>query len=316
MKPKVLITGITGFVGSWLAEYIIENELGEVYGTKRWRSPMDNIKHLDIPIYDCDLKDVGSVIRVLKRVKPDRIYHLAAQSYVKSSFEYPMETMQDNAGGTLNLLESILLTGQNPFIHICSSSEVYGDVGEDEIPIKETHPFRPASPYADSKVLEDMYGYTYWLAHGLDIVRTRMFTHTGPRRGEVFCESTFAKQIAEIEVGKRDHISVGNLESIRTWLDVRDAVKAYWKLAECHAGEVYNIGGDHTCTVGEMLRALMDFSTVDRFDIVVDEARLRPADVTRQIPDVSKFKKAVEWEPEIGFDFTMRDLLQYWRERV
>ncbi len=313
---KVLITGITGFVGSHLADYILDK--GEVYGIKRWRSPMDNINHIKdkIKLYDCDLTDLSSVIHVINEIRPDRIYHLAAQSYVPASYSYPAKTLMDNGLGTLNLLEAVRITNQNPFIHICSSSEVYGQVKKNETPITESNPFRPASPYAVSKVTEDMYGWMYYTAYGMNIVRTRMFTHTGPRRGEVFVTSSFAKQLAEMKKGYGDKIYVGNLDSVRTFLDVRDAVKAYWLLPQCPAGEVYNIGGDETMTVGEMLDKLIELSGVSNVRIVVDKSRLRPADVSLQIPDSSKFKKATGWEPEIAFRKTLTDLLQYWKERV
>lgn len=314
-----LITGLTGMVGSHLADYILDNSLGEVVGIKRWRSPLENIEHIldRVTLYDCDLTDMPSIIRVLKEVEPDRVYHLAAQSYVPASYSYPVKTLEDNATGTLNLLESIRVMGQNPFIHICSSSEVYGQVEKGETPITESQTFRPASPYAVSKVAEDMYGWMYYTAYGMNIVRTRLSTHTGPRRGDVFVTSSFAKQIAQIEKGLRKPIiSVGNLDSVRTFLDVRDAVKAYWLLPLCQAGEVYNIGGDTTMTVGEMLNKLIEIAGIEGIEIKVDKLRLRPADVTMQIPDSSKFKKATGWKPEIPFETTMADLLQYWRERV
>lgn len=317
-KPRVLITGITGFVGSHLADYILDNKLGEVYGIKRWRSPMDNIEHIKdkIEIYDADLTDLSSMIATIAKIQPDRIAHLAAQSYVQSSYVYPNKTYQDNIIGTSNLLEAVRILKLDPFIHICSSSEVYGQVNENEVPITENQPLRPVSPYAVSKVTEDMLGYMYHQAYGMNIVRTRLFTHTGARRGEVFCESSFAKQVALIEKGKRDVIMVGNLNSIRTWLDVKDAVRAYWLLPQCPAGEVYNIGGDYTCTVGEMLRMLLDMATIREIGIVEDKSRLRPADVTRQIPSSEKFRKATGWSPSIPFYQTMSELLNYWRERV
>lgn len=320
---KILITGITGFVGSHLADYVLANypEV-EIYGLVRWRSPMDNLVHIPpnrLKLYYGDLIDLGSLIRTLGEATPEIIFHLAAQSYVKTSFEAPVDTLQTNVIGTTNLLEAVRLTQINPVIHICSSSEVYGQVREDEVPIKEDCPFRPASPYAVSKVAEDMVAFQYWLSYGVKTIRTRMFTHTGPRRGKVFAESAFARQIALIEKKKQEPVlRVGNLDSIRTFSDVRDAVKAYWLLVnKCRPGDVYNIGGDRTMKVGEMLDLLLDFSPVKgRVDIKVDPKLLRPSDVTLQIPDCSKFKSETGWKVQIPFEQTLEDMLNYWRERV
>ena len=198
---------------------------------------------------------------------------------------------------------------------ICSSSEVYGQVNKEDVPIKEDVPLRPASPYAVSKVAEDMLGYQYWLSWGFKTLRTRMFTHTGPRRGDVFVVSNFAKQIAAIEAGLTSPvIKVGNLESIRTFTDVRDAVRAYWLLVtKCIPGEVYNIGGVETMKVGEMLNRLLELSSTKNIKIEVDPARLRPSDVTLQIPSTEKFHKETGWKPEIRFEKTMKDTLNYWR---
>jgi len=316
---KVLITGITGFVGSHLAEYLLRRENIEVYGIKRWRSPLSELAGIvhDVRLIDCDLRDANSVNQVIATVRPDRIYHLAAQSYVPVSYTAPVDTFETNACGTINLLEAVRSAKIDPTIHICSSSEVYGQVRPDEIPIRETNPLRPSSPYAVSKVAEDMIGYQYFVSYGLRTVRTRAFTHTGPRRGEVFVESTFAKQIAEIENDSANPvIYVGNLNSIRTFLDVRDICAAYVLATEKGIpGEVYNIGGDRTMSVGEMLHYLLSLSSV-KVRIEVDPARLRPSDVTLQIPDASKFKEQTGWKAIIPFETTMRDLLDYWRSQV
>ncbi|MBM3206446.1 MAG: GDP-mannose 4,6-dehydratase [Candidatus Staskawiczbacteria bacterium] len=319
---KVLITGITGFVGSHLAEYVLKNHPEvKVLGLVRWRSPKDNIKGIlnNVTLCQGDLTDIPSLERILFQEKPDVIFHLAAQSYVDFSFLAPIATLQANVIGTANLLEVVRKlkteTGYDPVIHICSSSEVYGQVKENETPIKEDNLFRPASPYAVSKVAEDMLGLQYWLSWKIKTIRTRMFTHTGERRGEFFAESAFAKQIAEIEAGlKLPVVKVGNLNSIRTFLDVKDAVRAYWTLVQkCQPGEVYNIGGKETMTVEEMLNKLIALSTIKGIKVEVDSNRLRPSDVTLQIPSIDKFKKETLWEPEIAFDKTLQDLLNYWR---
>ena len=320
---KVLITGITGFVGSHLADYILANFPGlQILSLARWRSPTDNIRHIldKITLEFGDLLDPFSLKTILSRQKPDVIFHLAAQSYVPFSFSSPVVTLNTNMIGTCNLLEAVkelkFTSNYDPIIHICSSSEVYGQVKESEVPIKEDNPFRPASPYAVSKVAEDMLSSQYWLSWEIKTIRTRMFTHTGPRRGEVFVVSNFARQIAAIEVGLAPPvIKVGNLESIRTFLDVRDAVKAYWLLVnKCPPGEVYNIGGNETMSVGEMLKRLLKFSKVNNIDVEVDQCRLRPSDVTLQIPCIDKFAEATGWKPEIPFEKTLKDTLDYWRE--
>lgn len=320
---KVLITGITGFVGSHLADYILTNfpEV-QVSGLARWRAPQDNVRHIlaRITFEPGDLLDLPSLKTILSRQKPDVIFHLAAQSYVPYSFSSPVVTLTTNVIGTCNLLEAIkelkFAADYDPIIHICSSSEVYGQVKENEVPIRENNPFRPASPYAVSKVGEDMLAFQYWLSWKIKTIRTRMFTHTGPRRGEVFASSTFAKQIAAIEAGLGPPVvKVGNLESVRTFLDARDAVKAYWLLVDkCPPGEVYNIGGVETMTVGEMLNRLLKLAKVKKINVEVDQARLRPSDVTLQIPCIDKFVAATGWKPVIKFDKTLEDLLDYWRD--
>ena len=320
---KVLITGITGFVGSHLADYILQDHPEvQVSGLTRWRSPTNNINHIldRITLESGDLVDLPSLIAILSKQKPDAIFHLAAQSYVPYSFSVPVATLEANVIGTCNLLEAVkglkLSSGYDPIIHICSSSEVYGQVRQNEVPIKEDNPFRPASPYAVSKVGEDMLALQYWLSWKLKTIRTRMFTHTGPRRGEVFATSTFAKQIAAIEAGLVPPVvKVGNLDSIRTFLDVRDAVKAYWQLVNlCLPGEVYNIGGIETMTVGEMLNRLIKLSTVKNIKVEVDPSRLRPSDVTLQIPCIDKFAAKTGWKPKIKFEKTLEDLIDYWRD--
>lgn len=318
---NVLITGITGMVGSHLADYICENHpLVNIFGMVRWRSPKNNLREIEknINFLNGDLNDLNSLTKVIKESKPDKIFHLAAQSYVQDSYRLPQETLRTNILGTTNLLDAVRLCDFDPLIHICSSSEVYGQVNKREIPIKESNAMRPASPYAVSKLGEDMIAYQYFLSYGVKTIRTRMFTHTGPRRGEVFAECAFAKQIAEIE--KRVHpdniIRVGNLDSVRTFADVRDAVRAYWVLLEkCAPGDVYNIGGTETLTVGEMLEILKSFTDLD-LTHEVREDLLRPSDVTLQIPDSSKFENLTGWKPKFKVRETLRDLLNYERKRV
>ena len=319
---KSLITGITGFVGSHLADYLIEKG-EEVQGIYRWRSRNDSIKHIKnkITLIPCDLTDSTSVTRCLEETRPDYIFHLAAQSYVTDSFTQPNATVQANIVGTLNLLEGIRALkkkeGYDPVVHVCSSSEVYGQVRPNEVPIKETNPFRPANPYAVSKVGEDMFALQYWLSYGIKTIRTRMFTHTGPRRIMDSAEIAFAKQIIRIERGEQNPVvKVGNLKSVRTFADVRDAVKAYHLLVrKCTPGEAYNIGGNTTMEIGDMLDMLINLSPKkDSIRVEVDEKLLRPSDVTLQIPDISKFVNETGWQPEIPFEKTLEDILNYLRK--
>ena len=324
---KVLITGMTGMVGSHLADYILENTNWEIHGMQRWRSPLDNIEHLvdrinngdRVFVHYGDLNDQASLIRVIRGVMPNYIFHLAAQSYPKTSFDSPIDTLNTNVLGTMRLLEAVRLEGIDPIIHICSSSEVFGRVSKKDLPIKEDTKFHPASPYAISKVGTDLIGRYYAEAFNLKIVTTRMFTHTGPRRGDVFAESSFAKQIAMIEHGLIPPIvKTGNLNSLRTWADVRDAVDAYYKLVTIDPipGEYYNIGGTFSCTVNDMLYKLISLSSNKDITVEIEEKRLRPIDADLQVPDTSKFSKHTGWAPSISFEKTMEDLLNYWREQI
>jgi GDP-4-dehydro-6-deoxy-D-mannose reductase len=316
---KVLITGVTGFAGSYLAEYLVDQPDVEVYGLKRWNSPLTDLQGVidKITLINFDLGDPHSIYKAVSEVRPDRIFHLAAQSYVPMSFRAPVDTIRANVLGTVGLLEAVRETGDDPVIHICTSSEVYGEVSQEELPIVESTPFRPQSPYGVSKVAEDLTAYQYHVSYGLRTLRTRSFTHTGPRSKEVFVAPAFAKQIAEIEAGQRDEVVyVGNLDSTRTFLDIRDMVEAYWLLTEkCPAGEVYNIAGDYTCTVGQMLDTLLGLTDV-KPKIEIDLRLLRASDVTRQVPDTTKFRGATGWRPKISFEQTLRDILDYWRDQV
>lgn len=328
MKPKALITGVTGMVGSHLADYLLEHTDWDVYGMARWRSPTDNIAHLAARINQGDrvflkhgdLRDSLSLAHVVRETMPDYVFHLAAQSFPKTSFEAPLETYDTNVQGTQRLLEALRQTAPEAVIHVCASSEVFGRVPKEKLPINEECTFHPASPYAISKVGADLIGRFYGEAYGMKVMTTRMFTHTGPRRGDVFAESSFAKQIALIEQNRIPPVvKVGNLQSLRTFADVRDAVRAYHLLVTVKPtpGEYYNIGGDFTCTIEQMLNTLISLSTVrDDIRVETDPARLRPIDADLQVPDTSKFRAHTGWAPEIPFEQTMRDLLDYWRARV
>lgn len=330
---KALITGITGMVGSHLADYLMAHTDWEIYGLCRWRSPLDNISHLieninekkRVHLVYGDLRDTIAIDNVFATVKPDYVFHLAAQSYPKTSFDAPLDTLDTNIQGTARVLEAIRKHCPKAIVHVCASSEVFGRVKKEKLAemggiINEECTFHPASPYAISKVGTDLVGRYYAEAYGMTVMTTRMFTHTGPRRGDVFAESTFAKQIAMIEAGLLPPVlKVGNLDSLRTFADVRDAVRAYFMLVTVNpvAGQYYNIGGAYTCKVGEMLNFLLSLSPMkDQIKIEVDPERLRPIDADLQIPDTRKFTAHTGWKSEISFEQTMTDLLNYWRDRI
>jgi GDP-4-dehydro-6-deoxy-D-mannose reductase len=316
---RALITGITGFVGSHLSEYLLEKGF-EVYGTKRWRSKTDNIDHLTgkLHLIEADLRDSHSLVEAVKEAEPDYVFHLAAQSFVPTSWRAPADTLETNAVGTIHLLEAIRKSNINSGIHLAGSSEEYGLVYPDEVPIKETNPLRPLSPYGVSKVATDKLGFQYHKSYGMNIVVTRSFNHTGPRRGDVFVTSDFAKQIVEIEKGLREpKIRVGNLDAQRDFSDVRDIVQAYWlSLEKGEPGECYNLCSGVPRVIRDVLDLLIKSSTHDNIITEDDPTRMRPSDVQILHGDCSKFKERTGWEPVIPFEKTMSDLLDYWRERL
>ena len=315
-----MITGITGFAGSHLAEYILaEHPDVEVFGTFRWRSRMDNVEHLgrNVHLVEADLRDYSSMHRALEISRPDYIFHLAAQSFVPSSWSAPNDTIVTNVTGQTNLFEAIRILKLDPVVQLACSSEQYGLVLPNEVPIKETNPLRPLSPYAVSKVAQDYLGYQYFQSYGLRVIRTRGFNHTGPRRGQVFVTSNFCSQVAAIELGLQEPvIRVGNIEAIRDFTDVRDMVRAYWlAVTRAKPGEVYNIATGQGIRIREMLDRVLALSRVE-VKVEVDPDRLRPSDVEILIGDSSKFRADTGWEPRIPFDQTLQDLLAYWRERL
>jgi GDP-4-dehydro-6-deoxy-D-mannose reductase len=317
---RVLITGVTGFAGSHLAEYLLDHQPDvEVWGIYRWRSRMENLEGVRgrLRMVECDLRDFTSVHAALEQARPDAIFHLAAQSFVPSSWKAPNDTLVTNVTGQTNLFEAVRFLGLDPVIQIACSSEEYGMVYPDEVPIREDNPLRPLSPYAVSKVAQDMMGYQYFQSYGLKTVRTRGFNHTGPRRGDVFVTSNFAKQLATIEAGLAEPvIRVGNLEAVRDFTDVRDMVRAYWlAVTKGKPGEVYNLATGSGITIQELLDKLLALSTT-KVRVEQDPERMRPSDVVRLIGDSSKFRADTGWSPEIPFDKTLGDQLAYWRERV
>ncbi len=317
---KCLITGITGFAGSHLAEHLLAQGY-EVHGTLRWRSRTENIEGIRdrLTLHACDLRDPMAMREVVARVRPDQVYHLAAQSYVLMSWVAPSETMTTNVVGQVNLFEAIRaadLCGSCR-VQLAGSSEEYGMVLPEETPIKESNPLRPLSPYGVSKVAQDLMGYQYFKSYGLQAIRSRAFNHTGPRRGHVFATSNFAKQVADIEAGKREPIiQVGNLDAVRDFTDVRDTVVAYRLLLEKgEPGEVYNIATGKGWRIGDMLDLLVKRAKVN-VEIKPDPARMRPSDVELLVGDPTRMKECTGWEPKYEFEQTMSDLLDYWRARV
>jgi GDP-4-dehydro-6-deoxy-D-mannose reductase len=319
---KALITGIAGSGGSYLADYILQHQPKvEVHGISRWHTSNQaapaNLKHCadKVKIHECDLLDFSSVFRVLREVKPDYIFHLAAHANVRASFTTPLAVLENNIMGTANLFEAIRLAEIDPKIQLCSTSEVYGQVDPSMVPIKEETPMRPASPYAVSKVTQDLLGFSYFTSYKMKIIRTRMFAYLNPRRSDLFA-TAFAMQVARIEKGLQKELLHGNLDSVRTFIDVRDAMESYWVATEkCVPGEVYNIGGTTTKTVGEFLDILKSKAKVP-IPSRQDPALLRPSDVTLQIPDTSKFQKATGWRPKYSFEDSVDNLLAHCRAVV
>lgn len=327
MKKIALITGITGMVGSHLLDYLINNTEWDIHGICRWRSSMENIKqHVPlinqnkrIMLFYADIRDSLALQTIFNSNQYDYVFHLAAQSYPQTSFTSPNDTYTTNLVGTENILHSVRQYSPKAIVHVCSSSEVFGRVPSEYVPINEDCRFHPASPYAISKCGTDLVGRYYAEAYGLNTQITRMFTHTGPRRGDVFMESSFAKQIALIESGFIEPIvHVGNLDSLRTIADVRDAVHAYYLLVTIDPipGSVYNIGGNDSITVRQILEYLISLSYNKSITYKVDNDRLRPIDADLQVPDMSKFISKTRWCPKYDAKTTLSDLLDFWRERV
>ncbi|MEE3694145.1 GDP-mannose 4,6-dehydratase [Campylobacter sp. CLAX-22107-21] len=334
MSKVALITGFTGQVGSQMADFLLANTDYEVIGMMRWQESMDNIYHLSdrinkkdrISVYYADLNDYSSLEKLFFSKRPDAIFHLAAQSYPRTSFDIPIETLQTNIIGTANILEIIKLMrqrdGYDPVVHVCSSSEVYGRA-KPGVKLNEETQFHGASPYSISKIGTDYLGRFYGEAYGIRTFVTRMGTHSGPRRSDVFFESTVAKQIALIEAGLQEPvIKVGNLSSIRTFQDCRDAIRAYYLLSlECEkgkipCGEAFNIAGEEAFKLPEVIDILLSYSTRNDIKIQTDIDRLRPIDADYQMFDNTKIKSYINWKPEIPARKMFMDLLDHWRNEI
>jgi len=321
MKKRVLITGVSGFAGSHLLDLLVSRKSTyELYGIVRERSSLVRIRHnLDsIKLLNCDLINLGTVVSVVKQVKPDYVYHLAGESSVKLSWGGPLSMVNNNIIATLNILEALRESNCSEIkILLACSSEEYGCVSEEDIPINETTPLKPVSPYGVSKATIDMFGFQYYKSYGLNVIRIRAFNHTGPRRDEIYALNSFAKQIAEIEKGVREpRIRVGNLNSIRDYTDVRDIVRGYELAMEhCEPGDVYNICSSKGYKIKDLLDMLIKLNKCD-IEIVYDEERMRPIDLPIIVGDNSKFVKITSWKPRIGIERTLLDLLNYWRNKL
>jgi len=314
-----LITGIAGFAGSHLADYLLTRGDVDIYGIDRPASGTCNVDHIlsRIVLHPGDLADYTWVHETLDRIRPDHLFHLAAQASVRRSWERPGETLVTNVTLELNLLQSIVELGLGPRVLIVGSADEYGLVGQDDLPIDENTPLRPLNPYAVSKIAQDYLGYQYHLSHGLEIVRVRPFNHIGPRQALGFVVPDFAEQIARIEAGLGEAVlRVGNLAAQRDFTDVRDMVRGYYlALAKGVGGQVYNIGSGRAYAIQEILDELLSMCQVP-VRVEVDERRLRPSDVPVHICDCRRFKADTGWEPEYDLSTSLRDVLDYWRGQV
>ncbi len=326
MKQRVLITGITGFVGSHMADYLIGRKDVELYGTKRWNlSRLRNIRHLledpRLTMIDCDITDPVSVRNLIDIVKPDKIYHFAAESFVSPSWLHPSTYMEVNYNGTVNIMEACRVAKVNPRMLISSSPEEFGDIKPEELPITEETALRPVNPYAVTKVAQDLIGYVYHRSYGTNIIRTRAFNHEGPRRDYVFGLPWYAYQIARIEAGKQKPVlETGFTGDKRNFTHVKDMVEAYYLAMEkAVPGELYLIGSDeedHICTFKEALDRMIAMSSAKNIEVKVNQKYVRPTALPFLIGDTSKFRKLTGWKPKIGLDQILSDTLEYWRAFV
>ncbi len=313
---KALITGVTAFVGSHLADYLLDTVGIEVHGVRRPRSRIEFIRK-GVQYHEGDVTDYAAMSRIIRKVEPDYIFHLAAQSFVPLSWQAPQATLMTNVIGTLGVLEAAYRERPEAVIHIAGSSEEYGLVYPEECPINEEQPLRPVSPYGVSKVSADLLAQQYHHSYQMRVAISRAFNHTGPRRGEEFVTSKIAKCLAEIKLGLSEPVlELGNLEAVRDFTDVRDVVRAYWLLVnKCEYGRPYNIGSGIGRTIQEIVDRLLGVSGVEA-EIRQDPALMRPSDVPRLVCDSSRFRQATGWAPEIDFTETMKDLFEYWVEKL
>lgn len=321
--PKVLITGITGFVGSHLADFCLANS-DRVFGFRRYHlSNMRNVAHLGdrVEWVDCDMLDMKSVIKAVGVIRPDIVFHMASQSFVSPSWDHPHVYMDANYKMTVNLLEACLHHGINPRVHIPGSGEEYGDIAEEDLPITESTVLKPVNPYAVTKIAQDLIAYVYYRSYGMQVIRTRAFNHEGARRDKVFGIPWYAYQIARIEQGLQEPVvRVGHIDDRRNFTHVKDMVRAYSLAVEkCVPGELYLVGTEDEArifTFRQALEQLIGMSTVRGIRYEIDPQYVRPTQVPRLICDASKFVSATNWQPTLGFKDILDDTLGYWRAEV
>ena len=320
---KILITGITGFVGSHIADLCL-SEGYQVNGLRRYHlSNMKNVRHIEKKIawYDCDMLDAYAVNRMIREIMPTHVFHMASQSFVSPSWDHATLYMDANYKMTVNLLNSCLEADINPKILIPGSGEEFGEVNKDELPITEKSELKPVNPYAVTKVAQDMIGYVYFKSYGMNIIRTRAFNHEGPRRDKVFGIPWYAYQIAQIEKGlQKPHMEVGHLDDKRNFTHVLDMVKAYkFAINKCSPGELYLIGSENKKdehTFREALERLIRMSSNNEITYEVVDKYVRPTQVPYLICDCSKFRNLTNWTPTEGFNKILEDTLNYWRSQV
>jgi len=317
MPKKILITGIPGFAGSHLAEFLLRKNF-LVFGTVLKKNN-PNISHLEgkINLEVCDLLNFDRVFSVIEKIRPDLIFHLAGFTIPRLSYDQPVEAFKINVFSQINIFEALKILGISTRILIVGSSEEYGIVKNLKKPVKEDEPLNPVSPYAVSKIAQDFCGFSYFQMYKMPIIRLRPFPHLGPRLNEKLAVSSFAKQIAQIEKGICEPIiKVGNLRAKRDFTDVRDMVRAYFlAIQKCKVGEVYNVGSGKSYSLAQMLDILLSLTKV-KIKIKEDPSLFRPVDVPEIICDSEKFRKLTGWQPKIKIRETLEDILNYWRSRL
>jgi GDP-4-dehydro-6-deoxy-D-mannose reductase len=317
MTTRVLITGVTGPVGSFLADYLLTLPDVELHAFKRWRSDPRPIQQLfgRVTFHEGDIEDPFAVAAAVRAAVPDRVYHLAAQSYPAASWDAPITTLRTNVEGTVNLLEAVRAHAPSARVHIAGSSAEYGWVTPDEVPIPEARLLRPASPYGVSKVTQELLGLQYHDSYGLHVVVTRSFNHVGPRQGDRCSIQTFCQQMAQIEAGRQPPVLlVGNLEARRDFTHVADVARALWLLLGRGApGTVYNLCSGHATRIGDIVELVRARGRA-QVEVRVDPARLRPSDEPILMGDNTRLRSATGWAPQIGMEQIVDELLAYWRK--
>jgi GDP-4-dehydro-6-deoxy-D-mannose reductase len=314
---QALITGAGGFVGAHLCNYLLSHTDWDVTGTVFDPATKTEAQQPRLQLRTADLRERDSVTSLVEEIQPDIIFHLAAQSFVPSSFSDPWDTLENNILSELNLLEAVRQSGREVVFLVVGSNEEYGAPKPEELPQTEESPLRPNNPYAVSKVGQDFLGLQYFLAYGVPVVRVRPFNHTGPGQSPRFVAPAFASQIARIEAGLQEPVMrVGNLSTSRDFTDVRDMVSAYYlAVTEGEPGEVYNLASGEAQSIRTLLETLLSYSHTE-IQVERDPERYRPVDVPVVYGSARKFHERTGWQPQIPFEQTLQDTLTYWRAQV